>query len=81
MERFSRACYDVDNLAYTRHGILTADGAIVVLRPDSILAFAAGLDQGADISTYFDDIVSSQTTSCRGAYNGSRDSGSLEGFI
>ena len=59
VERFGRACYDVDHSAYTRYGISTAEGAIVVLRPDSILAFAAGLDQGADIGTHFDAIVSS----------------------
>lgn len=81
VERFGRACYDVDHSAYIRYGISTTEGAIVVLRPDGILSFAAGLDQGADIGTYFDDIVSSQSTSCRGAYNGPRDSGSLKGFI
>jgi len=59
VERFGRACYDVDHSAYTRYGISTAEGAIVVLRPDGILAFAAGLDQGADIGTHFDAIVSS----------------------
>lgn len=81
VEGFGRACYDVDHSAYTRYGISTAEGAIVVLRPDGILAFAAGLDQGADIGTYFDDIISSQSTSYRGAYNGPRDSGSLKGSI
>ena len=81
VEKFGRACYDVDHAAYTRYGISTAEGAIVVLRPDGILAFAAGLEQGANIGTYLDAIVSSQSNSGRGAYNGPRESDRPKSFL
>ena len=58
VEKFGLACYDIDHAAHTRYGISTSEGAIVVLRPDGILAVAAGLDQGVEIGRYFDAIVS-----------------------
>ncbi|KAM0702935.1 hypothetical protein Q7P35_010367 [Cladosporium inversicolor] len=67
VEKFGRAYYDVDRAAYTRYGVSTAEGAVVVLRPDGILAFAAGLDQGVEIGNYFDAIVSPQLVGGRGA--------------
>lgn len=58
VHKFGRAYYDVDHAAFARYGISTADGGIVVLRPDGILAFAAGLAQGEEIGQYLDAIVS-----------------------
>ena len=81
VEKFGRAYYDTDHAAYTRYGISTAEGAIVVLRPDGILAFAAGLDQGADIGTYFDAIVPLGLTSGRDAHNGSKQGGRLKSHL
>jgi phenol 2-monooxygenase len=72
VDRFGHACYDVDHAAYTRYGISTAEGAIVVLRPDGILAHAAELDQGVEIGRYFDAIVSSKFVDGRGACNGTQ---------
>ncbi|GAB7325222.1 hypothetical protein MBLNU13_g09292t2 [Cladosporium sp. NU13] len=81
VDRIGRACYDVDHAAYSRYGISTGEGAIVVLRPDGILAFAAGLDQGADVGTYFDAIVPLQSTIGRGAHNRSREGNRLKSFL
>jgi phenol 2-monooxygenase len=60
VDKFGRAYYDVDHSAFARYGISTAKGAIVVLRPDGILAFAAELERGEVIGRYFDDIVPSR---------------------
>ena len=49
VDRFGRACYDVDHAMYTRYGFSPAEGAMVILRPDGILAFAAGLDRGVEV--------------------------------
>jgi phenol 2-monooxygenase len=57
VQRFGRACYDVDHTAFARYGISADEGAVVVLRPDGILAVAARLDQGEEIGAYFDAIV------------------------
>jgi phenol 2-monooxygenase len=73
VDRFGHACYDVDHAAYTRYGISTAEGAIVVLRPDGILAHAAELDQGVEIGRYFDAIVSSKFVGGRGTCNGTQE--------
>jgi phenol 2-monooxygenase len=69
VDKFGHACYDVDHSAYTRYGISTSEGAIVVLRPDGILATAAELDQGVEIGRYLDAIVSPQVDGGRGAHN------------
>jgi phenol 2-monooxygenase len=69
VDRFGRACYDVDHAAHTRYGISTAEGAVVVLRPDGMLAFADELDQGVDDGKYLDAIVPSHLVGGRGAYN------------
>lgn len=60
VDKFGRAYYDVDHSAFARYGISTAEGGIVVLRPDGILAFAAKLDQGEAVGSYFDNVVSLQ---------------------
>jgi phenol 2-monooxygenase len=57
VDKFGRAYYDVDHSAFARYGISTAEGGIVVLRPDGILAFAAELHQGEVVGKYFDDII------------------------
>lgn len=62
VDKFGRAYYDVDHAAFARYGISTGEGAIVVLRPDGILAFAARLDQGEEIGKYFDAIILSQVS-------------------
>lgn len=60
VEKFGRACYDIDHSAYARYGISTAEGGIVVLRPDGILATTTGLDEGDKVGKYFEAIVPSQ---------------------
>ena len=57
VEKFGRAYYDVDHTSHAKYGISTAEGAVLVVRPDGILAFAAGLDRGEKIGTYFDGVV------------------------
>lgn len=63
IDRFGCAYYDVDHSAFARYGISTAEGGIVVLRPDGILAFAAKLDQGEAVGRYFENIISLQVKS------------------
>lgn len=62
VDKFGRAYYDVDHAAFARYGISTGEGAIVVLRPDGILAFAGRLDQGEEIGKYFDAIILSEVS-------------------
>jgi len=60
VEKFGNAYYDAQGSAFARYGISSAEGqgAVVVVRPDGILGFAAGLDRGDEVGAYFDAIVS-----------------------
>ncbi|RYP39902.1 hypothetical protein DL767_002021 [Monosporascus sp. MG133] len=48
--------FDTESLAHDRYGVYPDHGAIVVVRPDGILAFAAGLDQLENVEEFFDKI-------------------------
>ena len=52
VERFGNAFYDVDEMAHVRYGVAADEGAVIVLRPDGILGFAAGLHEGAKLAEY-----------------------------
>ena len=45
--------YDVDATAYGRYGVSPEQGAVLVLRPDGVLAAACELTQGGQVSAYF----------------------------
>lgn len=57
VERFGDAFYDVDESAHVRYGIAADEGAVLVLRPDGILGFAAGLHEGAKLGEYLEAFV------------------------
>lgn len=57
VKRFGNVYYDADNSAHNKYGISEGSGGVVVLRPDGILAFAAPLTRGPDISTYFSGFI------------------------
>jgi phenol 2-monooxygenase (NADPH) len=57
VQKFGKAYYDVDNSAHSKYGISPKSGAVVVLRPDGIFAYAAGLDQGCEIGSYFASFI------------------------
>jgi len=57
VERFGDAFYDVDESAHVRYGIAADEGAVLVLRPDGILGFAAGLHEGAKVAEYLETFV------------------------
>ncbi|KAF2994921.1 hypothetical protein E8E13_000760 [Curvularia kusanoi] len=48
--------FDADGSAHARYGVSLTSSAVVVIRPDSIIAFATTLDQGGRIEAYFDTI-------------------------
>ncbi|KIW96711.1 uncharacterized protein Z519_02102 [Cladophialophora bantiana CBS 173.52] len=51
--RFGDAYYDHDSMAHARYGASVGSGAVVVVRPDGIVGFAAPLDCGPDLGAYF----------------------------
>ena len=57
VERFGDAFYDVDETAHVRYGIAADEGAVVILRPDGILGFAAGLHEGAKLAEYLETFI------------------------
>ncbi|RMJ01906.1 hypothetical protein CDV36_015567 [Fusarium kuroshium] len=57
VEKFGQAFYDVDGGAATKYGFYLGGGGLAVLRPDGILAFAAQLDQGAEVGNYFEQFA------------------------
>ncbi|MCJ1290926.1 hypothetical protein MMC34_002468 [Xylographa carneopallida] len=57
VKRFGDAFYDVDETAHVRLGIPADEGAVLVLRPDGILGFAAGLEEGARLAEYLETFV------------------------
>ncbi|MCJ1317636.1 hypothetical protein MMC15_002961 [Xylographa vitiligo] len=67
MERFGDAFYDVDETAHVRYGILADEGALLVLRPDGILGFAAGLHEGAKLAQYLETFVTPKSLKQREA--------------
>ncbi|CZR43832.1 related to 2-polyprenyl-6-methoxyphenol hydroxylase and related FAD-dependent oxidoreductases [Fusarium proliferatum ET1] len=51
-------CYfDGDGSAHAQYGIDLAAGAIVVIRPDTILSFATGLSDASSIADYFSQFL------------------------
>jgi len=52
-----RFYFDSDGQAHSAFGIDQSSGALVVIRPDHILGFAAGLDDMDKIAGYFDEFV------------------------
>lgn len=50
--------FDLESLAHNRYGVYDDHGAVVILRPDGIIAFAAGLDELDKIEEYFAAISS-----------------------
>ena len=57
VERFGDAFYDLDESAHVRYGIAADEGAVVILRPDGILGFAAGLHEGAKLAEYLETFI------------------------
>ncbi|RFU24366.1 hypothetical protein B7463_g11973, partial [Scytalidium lignicola] len=56
-ESFGKFYYDPQGEALTTYGFSEHEGGIAVLRPDGYLGFAAALDKGAEIDTYFKQIL------------------------
>jgi len=56
-EPLGRVLHDRDGSLYAKYGIDDRDGAIVVLRPDGIVGFFAGLDQYEVVREYFAGFV------------------------
>ncbi|CAF9929297.1 MAG: hypothetical protein HETSPECPRED_007336 [Heterodermia speciosa] len=52
--------YDVDNTAYGRYGISPDQGALLVLRPDGVLAAAYELAKGPQVSDYFGRVLNAR---------------------
>ena len=61
VERFGDAFYDVDGTAHVRYGIAVDEGAVVILRPDGILGFAAGLHEGANLAEYLETFITQKS--------------------
>ena len=57
VERFGDAFYDVDESAHVRYGVGVGEGAVLVLRPDGIMGFAAGLHEGPKLAEYLETFV------------------------
>lgn len=55
--------YDVDSAAYERYGILPDQGAVLVLRPDGVLAAACELAKGPEVSAYFRRVLNARLKS------------------
>jgi len=53
-----RLYLDPEGRAHDSYGISREGGAIVLLRPDGILGFAASLDQLAEVESFFDSFTS-----------------------
>ncbi|KAK7754520.1 hypothetical protein SLS62_003540 [Diatrype stigma] len=45
--------FDTDSLAHDRYGVYSDHGAIVVVRPDGVFAFAAALEDLSNVEDYF----------------------------
>ena len=55
--------YDVDATAYERYGISPDQGALLVLRPDGVLAAACEMAQGPQVSAYFRRVLNDRLKS------------------
>ena len=55
--------YDVDATAYERYGISRDQGALLVLRPDGVLAAACELAKGPQVSAYFRRVLNDRLKS------------------
>ena len=54
---FGDAFYDVDGLAHERYGIPLSKGAVLVARPDGTVGTICALEDGANVSRYFERFV------------------------
>ena len=72
-ERFGKMYQDYDSTAHIRYGIPTSAGAIVVVRPDSMLGFATGFEQVSEVEDYFRGFMKGfkQIRAPNGSVNGS----------
>ncbi|KAF3041281.1 hypothetical protein E8E12_002476 [Didymella heteroderae] len=48
--------FDADGSAHAKYGVSLESGAVVVIRPDGITAFATTLDEAGDVIVYFNKI-------------------------
>jgi phenol 2-monooxygenase len=48
--------FDADGSAHARYGVSLESGAVVVVRPDGIIAFATMLDEIVEVTAYFDEV-------------------------
>lgn len=51
-----RLYFDTESQAHSRYGVYNSSGAIVVMRPDGIVAYAAALDQLDKVEAFFEPI-------------------------
>ncbi|KIJ36388.1 hypothetical protein M422DRAFT_34345 [Sphaerobolus stellatus SS14] len=65
-----KVVHDRTGEAYEAYGVDDIEGAIVVLRPDGVVGFFAGMDQEEDIAKYFEEFVLPRSTD--GPLNGVR---------
>ena len=49
VRRFGDVVFDIDSSAHEKYFVAVEAGAVVVLRPDGILGFAAGLTEGEEV--------------------------------
>ena len=57
VEGFGSKYYDPDETAHLSYGVPEYRGAVVCLRPDGMLGFAAGLEEGGAVGKYFGSFV------------------------
>ena len=57
VKRFGDVFFDVDSSAHEKYYVAVEAGAVVVLRPDGILGYAAGLMEGEAVGEYFRGFV------------------------
>ena len=54
---FGTVVYDTDGSAHERYGVLSTEGAVVVLRPDGTVGTAVGLGDGEVLGRYFEGFL------------------------
>ncbi|KAL2829601.1 FAD binding domain-containing protein [Aspergillus pseudoustus] len=55
--RLGHMCFDPDQSAHTAYSISPMNGAVVVLRPDGLLAYATKLDKVGNVATFFEGLT------------------------
>ena len=59
--------YDVEAMAHERYGICKDQGAILVLRPDGMLAVACDMTRGREVYEYFSGFLVARRTGLAGS--------------